>query len=190
MKNKRSNKMVTALKTLAVVVLPILTFSMGILVSQVTAEQPSVANTNPDYSLGVKCQVVETHTVQYIERPVTEVKYIERIKNVPVELRNFSDLNELKQWLADKSNVTTFHFQSPGTTVDCDDYALELQYEALAEGYIMSFQVIGESEYNAIFKTPLPPSQSLHAVNLAIIDNSVYYIEPQTNEIGFAAYLD
>jgi len=54
----------------------------------------------------------------------------------------------------------------------------------------MSFQVIGESEYNAFFKNPLPPSRSLHAVNLAIIDNSVYYIEPQTNEVAFVAYLD
>lgn len=188
MKSKRNNKMITALKTLAAVLLPILTFSIGILVSQVTAEQPSMASTDTDYSLGVK--LVETHTVQYIEQPVTEVKYIERMKNVPVELRNFSDLDELKQWLADKSNVTTVLFQSPDTTVDCDDYALELQYKALAEGYIMSFQVIGESAYNAIFATPLPPSQSLHAVNLAIIDNSIYYIEPQTNEIGFAAYLD
>ncbi len=190
MKSKRSNKMAIALKALVVVVLPILAFSIGIFVSLVTSEQPAAASTNTDYSLGVKCQVVETHTVQYIDRPVTEVKYIERIENVPVELRNFSDLNGLKQWLEDKSNATRVYFQSPDTTVDCDDYALELQYEALADGYIMSFQVIGESEYNALFTNPLPPSQSLHAVNLVIIDNSVYYIEPQTEEVVFVAYLD
>jgi len=31
---------------------------------------------------------------------------------------------------------------------------------------------------------------TLHAINLVLIDNSVYYIEPQTGEIQFAAHLD
>ncbi len=118
------------------------------------------------------------------------LEYVERTQRVSVELRNFSDLEELKQWLRDRRNVTTVRFQSPNTIVDCDDYALELQHKALADGYIMSFEVIEESEYNALFKTPLPPSLSLHAINLAIINNNVYYIEPQTDEVAFVARLD
>jgi len=60
----------------------------------------------------------------------------------------------------------------------------------LADGYIMSFEIINTSEYNAIFKSKLPLSQSLHAISLVIIGNDAYYIEPQTSEIGFAAHLD
>ncbi len=118
------------------------------------------------------------------------VEYIERVKRVPVELRNFSDLGELKQWLEDEMNVTAIRFQLSNTEVDCDDYSLEMQNRALADGYIISFELIGRSEYNALFSTKLPPSQSLHAINLAIIGNDVYYIEPQTGEVAFAAHLD
>lgn len=190
MRSKRNNKIVMVIKTLVSVAILAIAFSTGVFVSQATSTPQTTTNTNTDLNLGVECRVVETHTVQYVDSPVTEVKYVELVKKVPVELRNFSDLEELEQWLEDKNNVTTVHFQSPDTIVDCDDYALELQYKALADGYIMSFEVIGEGEYNTLFKTPLPPSQCLHAINLAIIGNSVYYIEPQTDEVVLAAHLD
>ena len=138
----------------------------------------------------VECRVIETHTIEYVEKPVTEVKYVERVKRVPVELRNFSNLEELKQWLKDRKNVTTVRFQSTDTIVDCDDYALELQHKALADGYLISLEIIGPSEYNGIFKNSELPPNTLHAINLAIIGNSAYYIEPQTDEVVFAAYLD
>jgi hypothetical protein len=177
----------------AIMALSIL-FGTGAAVGQATPEPQTTTNTNTQLNVGlqpaVECRLVETHTVQYLEKPVTEVKYVERVESVPVELHNFSDLKELKQWLKDKSNVMTVWFQSPDTIIDCDDYALALQNKALVDGYIISFEIIGESEYNELFTTPLPPSQSLHAINLAIIGNSAYYIEPQTDEIVFAAYLD
>ena len=139
----------------------------------------------------VECQLIKTHTVQYVEKPVTVVEYIERTQKVPVELRHFNDLEELKQWLVEVDiNTTTTYLQSPGVTIDCDDYALAMQHKALADGYIMSFEVISRSEYNAVFKSKLPPSQSLHAINLVIIGNDAYYIEPQTSEIVFATHLD
>jgi len=177
----------------AIMALSIL-FGAGAAVGQATPEPQTTTNTNTQLNVGfqpaIECRLVETHTVQYVEKPVTEVKYVERVESVPVELRNFSNLEELEQWLENNKNVTTVRFQSPDTIVDCDDYALELQYKALADGFIMSFEIIGESEYNALFNTSLPTSQSLHAINLAIIDNSVYYIEPQTDEVAFVAHLD
>ena len=122
---------------------------------------------------------------------MTVVEYIERTQKIPAELRNFNDLEELEQWLvAVDTNTTTVYFQSPGVIIDCDDYALALQSKALTNGYIMSFEVISRNEYNAIFKSQLPSGQSLHAINLAIIGNSAYYIEPQTDEVTFAVYLD
>ena len=68
----------------------------------------------------VECRVIETHTIEYVEKPVTEVKYVERVKRVPVELRNFSNLEELKQWLKDRKNVTTVRFQSTDTIRDVE----------------------------------------------------------------------
>ncbi len=178
-----SPKMYTVLTTLFAVAVLNIFFSIG----QATIKPQTITVTEPV----VKCQLIETHTVQYVEKPVTVVEYIERTKKVPVELRNFGDIEELKQWLVEVNmNATTTYFQPPGVTIDCDDYALDMQRKTLTDGYIMSFEVISRSEYNAVFKSKLPPSQSLHAISLVIIGNGAYYIEPQTSEISFAAHLD
>ena len=138
----------------------------------------------------VESKLVARHTIEYIETPVTTIKYVDRVTAEPVQLRNFHDLKELKEWLSGSWTLLTLHLQSPDNAVDCDDYALALQQRALEDGFIMSFEIIAGDEYNALFGNPLPPGQSLHAINLAIIGNSAYYIEPQTGEIVFAVYLD
>jgi len=179
--------MALAFKTLIAVGVLALVFWIGTHVSSVAFEP----QTNTVIEPGVECRLVERRTVQYVDRPVTVVNNIERVQRIPAELRNFNDLEELKQWLvAVGMNTTTVYFQLPGATVDCDDYALDLQRKALADGYILSFEVIDRSEYNVVFKSELPPSQSLHAINLAIIGNNAYYIEPQTSGIVFAVHLD
>ena len=180
-------KMTLAFKTLFAVGVLVLAFCAGTYVNPGVFEPQTTTVVEPT----VECQLVERHTVQYVDRPVTVVNNIERVQRIPAELRNFNNLEELKQWLvAMDTNTTTVYLQLPGATIDCDDYALDLQHKALADGYILSFEVICRSEYNAAFKNELPPSQSLHAINLAIIGNNAYYIEPQTGEIAFAAYLD
>ena len=182
-----SPKMYTVLTTLFAVAVLNIFFSIGVSVGQATIKPQTITVTEPV----VKCQLIETHTVQYVEKTVTVVEYIKRTQKVPVELRNFNDLEELKQWLvAVDTNTSTVYFHHPDAPVDCDDYALGMQDKALTDGYIMSFEVISRSEYNAIFKSKFPPSQSLHAINLVIIGNGTYYIEPQTSEIAFAAHLD
>ena len=182
-----SPKMYTVLTTLFAVAVLNIFFSIGVSVGQATIKPQTITATEPV----VNCQLLKSHTVQYVEKPVAVVEYIERTQKVPVELRDFSDIGELKQWLVEMGmNTTTTYFQSSGVTIDCDDYALDMQHKALADGYIMSFEVISISEYNAVFKSKLPPGQSLHAISLVIIGNDAYYIEPQTSEIGFAAHLD
>ncbi len=182
-----SPKMYTVLATLFAVAALNIFLSIGVSVGQATIKPQTTTVIEPV----VKCQLIETHTVQYVDTPVTVVEYIERTQKVPVELSDFSDIRELKQWLVEVGmNTTTTYFQSPGVTIDRDDYALDMQHKALADGYIMFFEVISMSEYNAIFKSKLPPGQSLHAISLVIIGNDAYYIEPQTSEIGFAAHLD
>ena len=184
----------TAFMVLFIIMVLGILFCAGAAASQAAPELQTAIKTNAQLNAGsmssAQCRLVETHTVQYIEKPVTEVEYIERVESVPVELGNFRDLEELEQWLKDRRSVATVWLQSPDTIIDCDDYALELQNGALGDGYIISFEIIGQSEYNRLFTTPLPPSQSLHAINLAIIGNGAYYIEPQTDEVVFAAHLD
>ena len=179
--------MVLAFKTLITIGVLAIVFWAGTYFSPVAfgTQTATVIDT------GVECQLVERHTVQYVDRPVTVFRDVERVHWIPAELRNFNDLQELKQWLvAVSTSTTTVYLQLPDATVDCDDYALDLQRKALADGYILSFEVIDRSEYNAVFKSDLPPSQSLHAINLAIIGNNAYYIEPQTDEVVFAVHLD
>ena len=184
MRNKSNSKVVKALKALVAVTILVLAFFTGVDVGRDTVEPQTILLTETK----IQYQTVEKPTVQYVDKPVVE--YIERIKKVPVELRNFNDLDELKQWLDNKMNVTTIRLRSSDNEVDCDDYAREMQNTALTDGYIVSFEVIERSEYNTLFKNKLQPSQSLHAINLAIIGNDVYYIEPQTGEIAFAVHLD
>jgi len=186
MRNKSNSKIVKALKALVAVTILVLAFFIGAYVSRDRIEPQTILVTETK----IHYQIVEKPIVQYVDKPIPVVEYSERVERVPVELRNFNDLDELKQWLENKMSVTTIRLQSPANEVDCDDYAREMQNAALADGYIVSFEVIGMSEYNALFKTKLPHSQTLHAVNLAIIGNDVYYIEPQTGEIAFAVHLD
>lgn len=190
-----SNETTTAVKTLLTIGVLLSVFYIGTHVGQATSEPQITTNTkaniNTNITPSVECRVVETNTVQYVEKPVTVVEYIERVKRVPVELRSFSNLEELKQWLVEVGMKTTMvYFQSPNGTVDCDDYAIALQQLALADGYLISLEVIQTSEYNGLFKNSELPPHSLHAINLAIIGNDAYYIEPQTGEVVFAVHLD
>jgi len=178
----------------AIIALSIL-FGSGATIGQAASEPQTTTYTNTNLNTGfnptVEARLIETNTVQYVEKPVTVVKYVERVTRVPIELRNFSDLEELKQWLVEvNTNTTTIYFERPGITVDCDDFALTLQQKALANGYMMSFQIIETNRYNGLFKDSQMPPNTLHAINLVVIGNNAYFIEPQTGEIVFAAQLD
>ena len=190
MRNKWNHELSTVLKTVVTSAILVLVFYVGTFVGQAGLEPQANANPNPDFSPTVEARLIETHTVQYVNTPAIEVKYVERVKSVPVELRNFSDLEELKQWLENRNNVTTIRFQYPDTTVDCDDFALALQRIALEDGYLMSFQIIEPGQYNSLFEHSKIPPNTFHAVDLVIIGNNAYFIEPQTGEIVLAAQLD
>jgi 2-polyprenyl-6-methoxyphenol hydroxylase-like FAD-dependent oxidoreductase len=189
-----NNKKATAAKALIGITALSLVFYIGASLGQTTSKLQTTVKTNTDINTSfkptVETRLVETHTVQYVEKSVTEVKYVERVERVPVELGSFNNLEELEQWLEETRNVTTIRFQSTDTIVDCDDYALELQQKALADGYLISFQIIEPDKYNSIFESGKLPPDTLHAINLVLIGNTAHYIEPQTGEIVFAAYLD
>jgi len=129
-----------------------------------------------------------------VYRPVEKV-VIRRVET-PQPLYHFQNLVELEQWLENfgeldiRFNVAEEETGQLIKEFDCDDYALRLQEEALRDGYIISFEVIRYREYNDLFKQKRLPYGATHAVNSAVVGNEVYYIEPQTHEIVFAAYLD
>lgn len=138
----------------------------------------------------VEAKLVEIQRVEYIEEVIIETEYVEVIKEVPATFRSFRTLQELEQWLNKQNDVIAVRFGNEDTIIDCEDYALEMQMKALEEGYVISLEIISILEYNELFSTKLPESVSLHGINLAVIGNSVFYIEPQTGEIVLAAYLD
>jgi hypothetical protein len=137
----------------------------------------------------VEARLIETHTVEYVEETIIEKEYVDVIRQVSMDMRNFDTKDELEKWI-DTGFMTTIRFEQDDNVIDCDDYAIEMQQRALADGYIISFEIINAAEYNELFSTQLPTGQALHAINLAIIGNDVYYIEPQTGETVHAACLD
>ena len=89
----------------------------------------------------------------------------------PKELRNFSSIEELELFLAeDKTNEQEYI----DSEFDCDDFALMLQHNALEKGYIMNCQTLFTA----------------HVLNMVIIENEIYYIEPMTDEIIFLTHAD
>ncbi|MFC1969784.1 hypothetical protein ACFLVV_01025 [Chloroflexota bacterium] len=89
----------------------------------------------------------------------------------PRELRNFASIEELELFLAE-DNTNEHEYIS--SEFDCDDFALTLQHNALEKGYIMNCQTLFTA----------------HVLNMVIIDNEIYYVEPMTDEIVFLTHAD
>ena len=195
-----------ALGALFILAILTLVFCAGAYLGQVTFE--------PQVIIAHKVQMVERVVYKPVERVIERIVYepvekvIERVVYEPVEkiivkrietlkpLRHFENFDELEQWLGNMC-VLDIHFDMVDKEIgqhikgfDCDDYAIRLQEKALRDGYVMSFEVIRPVEYNALFKQKRIPADDIHAINSVILGNEVYYIEPQTHEIVFVAYLD
>lgn len=85
--------------------------------------------------------------------------------------RQFTSVEELKAWLA--SNNINERKYIPDT-YDCDNFAQDLMKAALADGYLVSVQLW----------------PGVHMLNLTIIGNNIYTIEPQTDGVQFVGELD
>ena len=100
--------------------------------------------------------------------------------NHPCQLREFEDVERLEHWLEiNHVNETKYYTISDGGWVlgDCDDYAMHLVEEAREDGYDLHFQIDMIEDRG-------------HAVCLAIIENEVWFIEPQTDKVWRIGYLD
>ena len=189
----RKHKLKTILLVLSATIITLVAYCAGDHIFSFTfclPQEETTIRTSHVQIPTVEARLIETHTVEYVEETVIEKEYVDVIHRVPVELRNFTNRTELEQWLEERNQLTSIRFRQKDIIIDCDDFALELQQAALADGFIISFEIINSREYNELFSTQLPEGQALHAINLSIIGNDVYYIEPQTSEIVYAAYLD
>ncbi|MBA7689050.1 hypothetical protein ES703_97544 [subsurface metagenome] len=79
--------------------------------------------------------------------------------------RHFNSLEELEEWLAEDD---TDQMQYSSDEFNCIDFALMLQEHALTNGYILSTEVL-----------PV----AAHWVNIAVIDDRIYIIDPQDDRI-------
>jgi hypothetical protein len=87
-------------------------------------------------------------------------------------LREFSSVEELEAWLA-KDRTDKVQYNSEG--FNCIDFAVMLRDNAFNDGYILSCEVL-----------PV----GAHWVNTAIIDGTLYIIEPQNDQILFTDELN
>ena len=154
-------------------------YCLGAFIGKATFEPKVITQTETLVQTITEYQTLEN--IVYVDKPVVE--YVEKIVEVPRELRDFSSFEELEQWL---SNI--IWFKQPD--FDCDDFALQVQDRALNDGYKLNVELIQSSEYNRLFKKDKLRPNKIHAINSALIGNKAYYIEPQNYEIVFVANTD
>jgi len=118
--------------------------------------------------------------IHYVDREVIKEVIVEK----PIELREFTSVEELRTWLAEDDTDEYIHLVAGKDGVcrlsdkyDCDDYALQLQRKAAKSGFLISATIVKE------------PGRS-HMINLACIGNNIYYIEPQTDQVWFHCHKD
>jgi len=120
-------------------------------------------------------------TVALMETKEVPTVQVVTIKGVPIvqPLRDFASYEELRMWLevnggivlvADSNgliSLTTIDEQN-----DCDDQARRLQEKAEKDGYRLSVQIVNTGYLCGVEVSPLA-----HMGNLAIIGNSVYFVD-------------
>ena len=132
------------------------------------------------YNQGYISHVEYRDIIHYVDREVITEVIVEK----PIELREFTSLEELRAWLAEDDTDEYVYLWAGKDGVcqlsdkyDCDDYALQLQRRAAKSGFLISTTIIEEQG-------------KPHMINLACISNGIYYIEPQTDKVWFHCHKD
>lgn len=152
--------------------------------------QATTGSTNPRYNefveIPVEVERIVTVTVTEYVTTIKEVPVeVEKTISLPVELRQFESPEELRDWLGEEGKQ--YLLLPPGVEDICWYYALALQERARKAGYDIFFQTAWPEVYNSFFS--LMAIDTAHALNATIIKGQVYFIEPQTNEIALAGWL-
>ena len=114
-------------------------------------------------------------------------------KHIPVHLQPFQSLQDLKNWLGISHVDHAVMLKETGGKLqpyDCDDYALRLARDARRDKYELWVQIIiGEYKHPDTGKVLVKRGKA-HALNMAVIGNECYFIEPQTDEVWRVAKVD
>ena len=105
----------------------------------------------------------EVWGTKYVEVP----QIIERTINI-TEFREFENDAVLDAWCQEHLVLNP--------NWNCVDYAMNLQTEALKDGYIMSIALVRDGQLYGVNVTNLAGG---HMGNLVMIKNEIYYVEPQ-----------
>lgn len=143
------------------------TYSIGLEVGRGKVEVIEVPVVNTTNTTIEKPVFIDREVEVFVEKVVTE--FVE----VPVypSCREFSTLAELASWLDVNMAVLW-----PVEEFDCDDYAERLQIRAASDGYLLSCHLV---ENGKIYGIRVSDDTGPHMGNMAIVQNDVFFIEPQ-----------
>jgi hypothetical protein len=134
--------------------------------------------------------------IRYIERDIgTAVRVYDQVYN---DLEDWQSAAELKTFLdADDTDSNVIIRSQSGGSINfegqCEDFALQLRERAAAIGKNLEIIAIDSTELNkwrAYFGNIIIAPGTYHALNMAIIGNEIWYIEPQKDVCWQALYLD
>ncbi len=136
-------------------------------------------------------RAAQTETLQTIQRQ-TQLVVDLRKTLAKEQFRNFESEQELRSWVTNwmltKMPIVIEAFgaslelrgQKYSEYMDCDDFAEAMQRDAFREGYIMDKVLIGKD--GMIYEVKVTDLVN-HAGNMAMTDNTYWYIEPQLGQI-------
>jgi len=127
------------------------------------------------------------NTIQPVAKTAEVTKYI--TQEVPVEVIVYRDLEPFSSERELSGFLRNDRTDKAMIIGDCEDYALTLRENAAKIGKRMDFYVTIPADYNKWFEERLTGTEH-HAINLAIIGNKIYLIEPQTDEWHWVYNLD
>lgn len=108
------------------------------------------------------------------------------------KLRYFESTDELKAFLEESDVDQRIYIaaEQDFRNYDCEDFAIALRDAALSKGFHMNIQALWRYRRPDTGELITTGGSEGHALNSAIINNELYFIEPQTDAFWLAAYLD
>jgi len=173
---------------LLIISVVLVVFGLVLHVSLLSQAGSTVNNFDLGYELGFRAgynqgyinHIEYRDIIHYVDRVVTKEVVVEK----PIELREFTSLEELNTWLAEDDTDRYIHLFAGENGIcrqsdkyDCDDYACQLQRRAAKSGFLMSATIIEKQG-------------SPHMINLCFIGDDIYLIEPQTDQVWFYCHKD
>jgi hypothetical protein len=120
----------------------------------------------------------EEVNAEVVIKEVEVTRWVEVIKEVPVKLRNFESVQELKDWLQGPMRIHLVANSEGVVNLEgvCGEVAISLQDRAIEDGYKMSIETLDRGQYYKWYGEWLKKDQ-LHAINMAIIGNEAWFID-------------